>query len=128
MKSAVSSPDLPGPVGPYSPAVRAGEWLFVSGQIPVNPGTGRLVEGGVQAETRQVLENLRTLLGSAGLSLADVVRTTVFLADMNDFQAMNEAYADFFAQPYPARTTIQAARLPRDVSVEIDAIALVPST
>ena len=123
MKQAISSPDAPKPVGPYSAALRAGQLLFISGQIPLDPKTGRMVEGDIGVHTRRVLQNVGTLLEAAGLSYANVVRTTVFLADMNDFKAMNEAYAAFFAEPYPARSTIQAARLPRDARVEIDAIA-----
>ena len=123
MKSAISSPALPTPVGPYSPAIRCGDLLFISGQIPVDPTTGRPVSGDIHSDTRRVLENLRTLLAGAGLTLDHIVRTTVFLADMNDFQAMNETYAEFFTPPYPARSTVQVARLPRDALIEIDAIA-----
>ena len=123
MKSAVASPALPAPVGPYSPAVRCGDLLFISGQIPVDPATGRPASGDIRSDTRRILENVRTLLGAAGLTLDHVVRTTVFLADMNDFQAMNDTYAEFFTPPYPARSTVQAARLPRDARIEIDAIA-----
>jgi 2-iminobutanoate/2-iminopropanoate deaminase len=123
MNQAISSPDAPKPVGPYSAALRAGQLLFISGQVPLDPKTGRMVEGDIGEHTRRVLQNVGTLLEAAGLSYANVVRTTVFLADMNDFKAMNEAYAAFFAEPYPARSTIQAARLPRDARVEIDAIA-----
>lgn len=127
MKTAIASGDLPRPVGPYSPAVRVGALLFVSGQIPVDPASGSLVAGDVTQQTSRVLENLRLLLGAAGLPLDAVVRTTVYLADMNDFEAMNAVYAGFFAQPYPARTTIQAARLPRDARIEMDAIGVFPT-
>lgn len=123
MKLSITSPDAPIPVGPYSPAVRAGDLLFISGQIPLDPATGRLVEGDIQTQTRQAIENLRALLAAAGLSLQAVVRTTIYLADMDDFPAVNDAYAAFFSKPYPARSTIQAARLPRDARIEIDAIA-----
>ena len=123
MKRSIASPLAPQPVGPYSAALRAGQLLFVSGQVPLDPATGRMVEGDIGAHTRRVLENVRALLEAAGLSFAQVVRTTVFLADMNDFQAMNEVYATFFSEPYPARSTVQAARLPRDARIEIDAIA-----
>lgn len=123
MKLSITSPDAPTPVGPYSPAVRAGDLLFVSGQIPLDPATGRLVDGDIAAQTRQALENVRALLTAAGLSLQAVVRTTIYLADMDDFPEMNAAYAAFFAEPYPARSTIQAARLPRDARIEIDAVA-----
>ena len=97
--------------------------MFVSGQIPLDPATGRLVEGDIKAQTTQALENLRALLAAAGLSLQAVVRTTIYLADMDDFPAVNAVYAAFFAEPYPARSTIQAVRLPRDARIEIDAIA-----
>lgn len=123
MKQSIASPLAPKPVGPYSAALRAGQLLFVSGQVPLDPATGRMVEGDIGVHTRRVLENVKALLEAAGLSFAQVVRTTVFLADMNDFQAMNEVYATFFTEPYPARSTVQAARLPRDARVEIDVIA-----
>jgi 2-iminobutanoate/2-iminopropanoate deaminase len=123
MKQAISSPAAPKAIGPYSPAVRAGQLLFVSGQVPSDPKTGDLVSGDIKAQTRQVLENIGTLLEAAGLPYSAVVRTTVFLADMNDFAAMNEAYGSFFREPYPARATVQAARLPRDARIEIDVIA-----
>jgi 2-iminobutanoate/2-iminopropanoate deaminase len=123
LKLSITSPDAPTPVGPYSPAVRAGDLVFISGQIPLDPATGRLVEGDIKAQTRRALENLQALLAAAGLSLRAVVRTTIYLADMDDFPAVNDAYAAFFAEPYPARSTIQAARLPRDARIEIDAVA-----
>ncbi len=123
MKTAIASGDLPRPVGPYSPAIRVGDLLFISGQIPADPSTGRLVTGGIAEQTRRVLDNLRTLLAAAGLGPDAVVRTTVYLADLDDFEAMNAVYGEFFAMPYPARSTIQAARLPRDARIEIDAIA-----
>ena len=123
MKHAISSSLAPKPVGPYSAALRAGSLLFVSGQVPLDPATGRMVEGDITVHARRVLENVGALLDAAGLSFAHVVRTTVFLADMNDFQAMNEVYATFFREPYPARSTVQAARLPRDARVEIDVMA-----
>lgn len=124
LKTAISSPEAAKPVGPYSAALRAGELLFVSGQVPIDPATGAMVDGDIGVQTRRVLENVGLLLRAAGLSYSHVVRTTVFLADMNDFKAMNEAYGAFFAEPYPARSTMQAARLPRDARVEIDAIAI----
>ena len=122
-KTAFSSPDAPRAIGPYSAALRAGQLLFVSGQVPADPATGTLVDGDIGAQTRRVLQNVTTLVEAAGLTLAHVVRTTVFLADMNDFAAMNEVYRTFFSEPYPARSTVQAARLPRDARIEIDAIA-----
>jgi 2-iminobutanoate/2-iminopropanoate deaminase len=123
LKQAISSAGAPAPVGPYSAALRSTNLLFVSGQVPIDPATGRMVEGDIAAQTRRVLDNVRALLEGAGLTFAHVVRTTVFLADMNDFQAMNEVYATVFQEPYPARSTVQAARLPRDARIEIDAIA-----
>jgi 2-iminobutanoate/2-iminopropanoate deaminase len=122
-KQAISSPDAPKAIGPYSQAVRAGQFLFVSGQIPLDPATGAIVEGDVGAQARRVMENLAAVLKAGGLSFADVVRTTVFLADMNDFATVNGVYGEYFSDPYPARATVQVARLPRDVRVEIDLIA-----
>jgi 2-iminobutanoate/2-iminopropanoate deaminase len=124
IKKAIVSPDAAKPVRPYSAALRAGELLFVSGQVPSDPATGTMVEGDIATETRRALENVGLLLRAAGLTYAHVVRTTVFLADMNDFKVMNETYSTFFAEPYPARSTVQAARLPRDARIEIDAIAV----
>jgi 2-iminobutanoate/2-iminopropanoate deaminase len=123
-KQAISSSDAPKAIGPYSSALRAGPLLFVSGQVPIDSATGTMVAGDIAAQTRRVLENIGALLTAGGLTYSDVVRTTVFLADMNDFAAMNEVYRTYFAEPYPARSTIEAARLPRDARVEIDAIAM----
>ena len=123
VKQAVSSPDAPKAIGPYSQAVRAGQLLFVSGQVPLDPATGQIVSGDIAAQTRRVFENLGAVLEAGGRSFADVVRTTVFLADMNDFAAMNEVYGQYFKEPYPARATVQVARLPKDARVEIDLIA-----
>jgi 2-iminobutanoate/2-iminopropanoate deaminase len=123
MKTAVSSPQAPKAIGPYSSALRAGQLLFISGQVPLDPVTSAMVDGDAAAQTRQVLLNIGALLNAGGLSYADVVRTTVFLADMADFAVMNDVYRTFFVEPYPARSTVQAARLPRDARVEIDAIA-----
>ncbi len=122
-KSAVSSPNAPTAIGPYSSALRAGQLLFVSGQVPFDPATGAMVDGDIGAQTRRVLLNVQALVEASGLTMANIVRTTVFLADMNDFAAMNEVYKSFFSEPYPARSTVQAARLPRDSRIEIDAIA-----
>jgi 2-iminobutanoate/2-iminopropanoate deaminase len=119
---AISSPDAPKAVGPYSQAVRAGDLLFVAGQIPLDP-SGAIVEGDVTVQARRVLDNIGAILKAAGLSFAHVVRTTVYLADMNDLAAMNQVYGMCFSEPYPARATVQVARLPRDVRIEIDAIA-----
>ena len=126
-KEAVSSPAAPKAIGPYSPAVRGGahgELLFISGQVPIDPATGNLIDGDIAAQTRRVLDNIGALLTAAGLSHDHIVRTTVFLADMNDFAAMNQAYATFFAEPYPARSTVQVSRLPKDARIEIDVIAV----
>jgi 2-iminobutanoate/2-iminopropanoate deaminase len=122
-KLAVASPKAPKAIGPYSAALRAGQLLFVSGQVPIDPDSGTMVDGDIGAQTRRVLQNISALLEAAGLSVGQVVRTTVFLADMNDFAAMNEVYRAFFSEPYPARSTVQAARLPRDARIEIDVIA-----
>ena len=124
MKEAVSSPAAPQAIGPYSPAVRAGQLLFVSGQVAIDPVSGAFVAGDIKAETRRVLENIGALLKAGNLDFSDVVRTTVFLSDMNDFAAMNDVYGGFFPEPYPARATVQVARLPRDARVEIDVIAV----
>jgi 2-iminobutanoate/2-iminopropanoate deaminase len=123
LRQPFSSPDAPQAIGPYSSALRAGNLLFVSGQVPIDPATGQMVGGDIAAQVRRVLDNLGALLGAADLGFANVVRTTVFLADMNDFKAMNDVYGTYFSAPYPARSTVQAARLPRDARVEIDAIA-----
>ena len=124
MKTAISSPGAPKAIGPYSPAVRAGQMVFLSGQVPMDPASGTLVDGDIAAQTRRVFDNLGALLTAAGLTFAHVVRTTVFLADMNDFAAMNQVYAGYFSEPYPARSTVQVARLPKDARVEIDVIAV----
>ena len=122
MKEAVSSSEAPKAVGPYSQAIRAGGFLFVAGQIPLD-AAGNMVDGDVTAQSRQVLDNIRAVLKAAGLTMADVVRTTVFLSDLNDLPAMNETYGAYFSEPYPARATVQVARLPRDVRIEIEVIA-----
>ena len=124
MKHAVSTPGAPRAIGPYSQAVRAGTLLFASGQIPTDPKTGAIVEGDISAQTRRVFENLAAVLKAANLSFKDVVKTTVFLADMDDFSAMNEVYGAYFSEPFPARATVQVARLPKDARVEIDLVAM----
>jgi len=126
MKTVVSSPAAPQAVGPYSQAVRAGELLFIAGQIPLDPA-GQMVDGGVDNQARRVLDNIGAILEAAALSFADVVRTTVYLADLNDMAAMNQVYGSYFSEPYPARATVQVARLPRDVRIEIEATAAYPS-
>jgi len=123
MRTAVSSPQAPKAIGPYSPAVRAGQLLFVSGQVAIDPATGNMVDGDIAAQTRRVLDNVGALLKAGNRSFADVVRTTIFLADMNDFAKVNEIYGTYFSEPYPARATVQVARLPKDARVEIDVIA-----
>lgn len=124
MKQIIKTEDAPGAIGPYSQAVKAGGLVYCSGQIPLDPGTGEFVEGGIAEQTEQVLKNISALLAAAGTGLEQVVKTTVFLAEMNDFAAMNEVYGRFFGENYPARSTVQAARLPRDARVEIEVIAL----
>lgn len=114
----------PQAIGPYSQAIKANGFVFASGQIPLDPATGQLIEGDIRAQTERVLNNVKAVLESAGTSLERVVKTTVFLADMNDFAAMNEVYASYFGATRPARSTVQAARLPRDVQVEIEVVAL----
>jgi 2-iminobutanoate/2-iminopropanoate deaminase len=123
-KETVSTENAPGAIGPYSQAIKAGGMIFCSGQIPIDIATGEFVAGGVAEQTRQVLVNLEAVLKAAGSGLDEVVKTTVFLADMNDFAAMNEVYGEYFSENKPARATVQAARLPRDARVEIDCIAL----
>ena len=122
-KQTISSGGAPKAIGPYSPAVRAGQLLFVSGQVALDPATGQMVDGGIAEQTRRVLDNVGALLTAGGRSFADVVRTTIFLADMDDFAAVNEIYGQYFPEPYPARATVQVARLPKDARVEIDVIA-----
>ena len=124
-KEAITSATAAPAIGPYSPALRVGSFLFLSGQIPLDPATGQLVEGDIRVQTTRVLDNLSELLKAAGADSSHVVRTTIFLADLADFATVNEVYATYFSPPYPARATVQVARLPRDVKVEIDAIAFV---
>ena len=124
MRQVITAPDAPRALGAYSPAIKAGNLLFVSGQIPIDPVTGTLVDGDITAQTEQVMRNLGALLRAAGAGFEHVVRTTVFQADMNEFAAMNEVYGRHVAAPPPARATVQVARLPRDVKIEIDAIAV----
>ena len=121
---AISAADAPKAIGPYSPAIRAGNLVFVSGQVPLDAATGTIVEGDIRVQTDRVMRNIGALLNAAGCGFEHVVRTTVFLADLNDFTAMNEVYGRYVGTPPPARATVQVARLPRDVKVEIDAIAV----
>ena len=124
MKTVVNTDKAPKAIGPYSQAIKANGFLFTSGQIPLDPATGNIVDGGIVAQTEKVLENLKAILQSEGLDTARVVKTTVFLADMNDFQTVNGIYAKFFTGDAPARSCVQVARLPKDVLVEIEAVAV----
>ena len=124
MRQAIQTPDAPQAIGPYSQAVRAGELLFVSGQIPLDPSTGEIVKGDIKAQTEQVMKNIASILAAANVSFDHVVRRTIFIVDLNDFAVGNEIYGNYFATPEPARAAFQVARLPKDARVEIDAIAL----
>lgn len=125
MMETISTENAPDAIGPYSQAVKSGNLVFCSGQIPIDPATGEFVSDQVTEQTRQVLKNLSAVLEAAGTSLNNVVKTTVFLLDMNEFAQVNEVYAEFFSENKPARATVQAARLPRDTRVEIDCIAVI---
>ena len=125
MRQAVSAPNAAKPIGPYSPGIRAGNLLFLSGQVGFDPSTGVLVEGGITAQTDQVMRNIGALLNAAGADFTHVVRTTVFLADMDEFGAMNAVYGRYVVDPPPARSTVQVAALPRNARVEIDVIAVI---
>jgi len=122
-KQAILSDDAPAPIGPYSQATRVGDWIFISGQIPIDPSTGELVPGGIAAQTRQVLQNLQAVLTAVGLNLDSVVKTTIYLTDLTMFSEMNEVYATYFRPPYPARATVEVRALPKGAQVEIEAIA-----
>jgi 2-iminobutanoate/2-iminopropanoate deaminase len=124
MKDEISTSDAPAAIGPYAQALRAGQFVFLSGQIPLDPASGQLVAGDVAAQTERVMKNLGAVLAAAGCTFADVVRTTIYLVDLDDFATVNETYGRFFQKPYPARATVQVAALPRGARVEIDAIAL----
>lgn len=125
MKQLVTTTKAPAAIGPYSQGMKANGFLFLSGQVALDPASGQLRGGDIRAQTEQVLQNLKAVLEEGGGSLASVVKTTVFLADLNDFAAMNEVYARFFPQPAPARATVEVARLPKEARVEIDLIAVV---
>ncbi|MDM7461996.1 MAG: RidA family protein [bacterium] len=122
-KQAILSHDAPAPIGPYSQATRVGNWIFISGQIPIDPATGEMISGGVAAQTKQVLQNLQAVLTAVGLNLDSIVKTTIYLTDLTMFAEMNEVYAQYFHPPYPARATVQVSALPKGAQVEIEAIA-----
>jgi 2-iminobutanoate/2-iminopropanoate deaminase len=126
MRHAIVTPSAPAAIGPYSQAIMAGPYLFCSGQIPLDPETGQLVSGDIGAQTHRVFKNIAAILERAGTSLDDIVKTTVYLTDMSDFAGMNDVYAQYFSNPAPARSTVQAAGLPRNARVEIEAIAMLP--
>ncbi|MBR7031911.1 MAG: RidA family protein [Prevotella sp.] len=119
----ITTPKAPAAIGPYSQAIKIGNLIFTSGQIPIDPATGVFVEGGIKEQTRQSLLNVKFILAEAGLTMSDVVKTTVFMADMNDFADMNAVYAEFFAEPYPARSAVAVKTLPKGALVEIEVIA-----
>ena len=123
MKEIISTANAPAAIGPYSQAVKAGDLLFISGQIPLDPATGAVVEGDITVQTRRVLDNVKAILNEAGADFSKVVKTTVFLRDMNDFVPMNRVYAEYYSENCPARSAVQVARLPKDVAVEIETIA-----
>jgi 2-iminobutanoate/2-iminopropanoate deaminase len=122
---AIATPDAPAAIGPYSQAVRLGRFVFLSGQIPLDPASGKVIEGDIAAQTERVMKNLEAVLRAAGCTFADVVRSTIYLVDLSHFQTVNEVYGRFFTAPFPARATVQVAALPRGAAVEIDAIASV---
>ena len=123
MKKVISTPNAPAAIGPYSQAIQVGNLIYTSGQIPIDPATGQLVEGGIKEQTRQSLSNIQAILQEAGLTMASVVKTTVFMADMADFAEMNSVYAEFFTEPYPARSAVAVKTLPKNALVEIEVVA-----
>jgi reactive intermediate/imine deaminase len=124
MKEAIATKGAPAAIGPYSQAVRSGQLVFLSGQVPLDPATGQMAEGDIAAQTRRAMDNLGAVLAAAGCSFGDVVRTTIYLVDLGNFAAVNEAYATYFAPPYPARATVQVSALPRGAAIEIDMVAV----
>ena len=124
MKQVISTTKAPGAIGPYSQAIKANGFVFVSGQLPVVPASGQFAEGGITAQTKQSLENVKAILAEAGSTLDDVVKSTVFIKDMNDFSVMNSVYAEYFTKDCPARACFEVARLPKDALVEIEVIAI----
>jgi 2-iminobutanoate/2-iminopropanoate deaminase len=123
MKKVISTPNAPAAIGPYSQAIQVGNLIYTSGQIPIDPATGQFVEGGIKEQTRQSLSNIQAILQEAGLTMASVVKTTVFMADMADFADMNSIYAEFFTEPYPARSAVAVKTLPKNALVEIEVVA-----
>lgn len=123
IKEVIYTDRAPRPIGPYSQAIKIGPWLFISGQIPIDPSTGHIVEGDIEAQTQRVLENIKAILEAANCTLKDVIKVTVYLVDLNDFQRFNKVYCRYFPDSPPARTTVQVSALPRGVRIEIDAIA-----
>jgi len=127
MKELITAAGAAKAIGPYSPALKVGNLLFLSGSIPLDPVSGQLIEGGIKEQTTRVMENIKALLAAAGAGFNNVARTTVFMVDLGEFAAMNEIYSSYFTAPYPARSTVQVVKLPRDVRVEIDVIAVLNS-
>lgn len=125
VKEELRTENAPQAIGPYSQGVRIGRFFFVSGQIPIEPATGQVIEGDITAQTRQVIKNIQAVLEAGGASLKDCVKTTVFLTDLMQFSEINAVYGEFFKEPYPARATVEVSALPKGVSVEIDAVAVV---
>ena len=123
MKEVISTKAAPAAIGPYSQAIKVGNLVYTSGKIPINPATGSIVEGGIKEQTRQSLTNVKAILEEAGLTMANVIKTTVFMADMNDFAEMNAVYAEFFVEPYPARSAVAVKTLPKGALVEIEVVA-----
>lgn len=124
MKELITAAGTPTAIGPYSPGLKVGNLVFLSGSIPLDPATGQVVPGDIAAQTARVMENIKALLAGVGADFSHIVRTTVFMVDLAEFAAMNEVYAGYLQPPYPARSTVQVSRLPRDVRVEIDVIAV----
>jgi 2-iminobutanoate/2-iminopropanoate deaminase len=123
--NVVSTDKAPAAIGPYSQALIAGSFIYTSGQIPINPETGEIVKGDIAAQTKQVMQNLKAVLEAAGSNLGNVIKTTVFIKDMNDFQTVNSIYNDYFQKPFPARSCVEVARLPKDVGIEIEVVAAI---